>query len=137
MAVRPDLAVQDTEPDMVAVADSYDGYDAKAAQQLREDQCVAIEALRMGGPNLYALGQSSLVLPPDQLHVKLKRDMFDDKTPLHAARNADSALTDQWIDKIQKQGYAWSSAAGLDSYPNAPRDPGKIFEKTGLGPWLD
>ncbi|WP_245727463.1 ricin-type beta-trefoil lectin domain protein [Streptomyces vietnamensis] len=137
VAVRPDLAVQNTEPEMAAVADSYDGYDVKAAQQLREDQCVAIEALRMGGPNLYALGQSSLVLPPDQLHVKLKRDMFDDKTPLHAARNADSALTDQWIDKIQKQGYAWSSAAGLDSYPNAPRDPGKIFEKTGLGPWLD
>ncbi|MFF7439063.1 ricin-type beta-trefoil lectin domain protein [Streptomyces sp. NPDC008122] len=137
VAVRPDLAVQDVRPDLAAVADSYDGYDAKAAQQLREDQCVATEALRMGGPNLSALAQGALLLPPDQLHAKLKRDLFDDKTPLHAARNADSALTDQWIDKVQKQGYAWSSAASLDSYPNAPRDPGKIFEETGLRSWLD
>ncbi|WP_369143111.1 ricin-type beta-trefoil lectin domain protein [Streptomyces sp. R44] len=137
VAVRPDLAVPGAEPDMAAVADSYDGYDAKAAQQLREDQCLGTEALRMGGPNVFALAQSSLVLPPDQLHKKLERDIFSgNMTPLREAANADQALTEQWLDKVQKQGYAWSSAASLDSYPNAPRDPDKIFEKTGLRPWL-
>nr|WP_256341436.1 ricin-type beta-trefoil lectin domain protein [Streptomyces sp. TLI_105] len=137
VAVRPDLVVQDTEPDMAAVADSYDGYDVKAAEQLREDQCLGTEALRMGGPNIFALAQSSLMLPPDQLHKKFARNIFSsDMTPLREAANADQALTEQWLDKVQKQGYAWSSAASLESYPNAPRDPDKIFEKTGLRPWL-
>ncbi|MGW8599927.1 ricin-type beta-trefoil lectin domain protein [Streptomyces sp. NPDC055893] len=138
VAVRPDMAVQNTEPDMTAVADSYDGYDVKAAQQLREDQCLGTEALRMGGPNVSTLAQSSLVLPPDQLHKKLERDIFSgNMTPLREAANADQALTELWLDKVQRQGYAWSSAASLDSYPNAPRDPDKIFEKTGLSPWLN
>ncbi|XIE79548.1 hypothetical protein AB6O49_19130 [Streptomyces sp. SBR177] len=57
--------------------------------------------------------------------------------PLHEARNADSAHTDAWVDKVKKQGYAWSSTvSGLEFYPNAPRDPDKIFEQTGLLPWL-
>ncbi|MFI8372187.1 ricin-type beta-trefoil lectin domain protein [Streptomyces sp. NPDC085466] len=129
--------MRDTEADMTAVADSYDGYDAKAAQQLREDQCLGTEALRMGGPNVFALAQSALALPPDQLHKKLERNIFSgNMTPLREAANADQALTEQWLDKVQKQGYAWSGAASLDPYPNAPRDPDKIFEKTGLRPWL-
>jgi hypothetical protein len=33
---------------MAAVGDSYDGYDAKAAERLREDPCLAGEALRTG-----------------------------------------------------------------------------------------
>ncbi|MFI9207085.1 ricin-type beta-trefoil lectin domain protein [Streptomyces sp. NPDC053253] len=135
VGVRPDLAVQNAAP-VAAVADSYDGYDAKAAQQLREDQCMGTEALRMGGPNLHALAQNALTLPPDQLHTKLVRDMYNDKTPLHAAWNADRALTDQWLEKVRNQGYAWKSAAGLDSYPNAPKNPDEIFDRTGLLPWL-
>ncbi|MHA4777796.1 ricin-type beta-trefoil lectin domain protein [Streptomyces sp. MSC1_001] len=141
LAVPPALAAQNaarsTAPNLAPTADSYDGYDAKAAQQLREDQCMATEGLRMGGPHLQALAQNALVLPPDQLHVQLKRDMLDDKTPLHAAWNQDRTLTDQWLDKVRKQGYAWSGAtSGLESYPNAPKDPDKIFDRTGLLPWL-
>ncbi|WP_411111870.1 ricin-type beta-trefoil lectin domain protein [Streptomyces sp. c-19] len=141
LAVPPALAAQNAAqsaaPNLAPMADSYDGYDAKAAQQLREDQCMATEALRMGGPNLHALAQSALVLPPDQLHAQLKRDMMDDKTPLHAAWNQDRALTDEWLEKVRKQGYAWSSAtSGLESYPNAPKDPDEIFDRTGLLPWL-
>ncbi|MFE5712513.1 ricin-type beta-trefoil lectin domain protein [Streptomyces sp. NPDC056501] len=135
VAVRPDLAVQNTES-VAAVADSYDGYDTKAAQQLREDQCMGTEALRMGGPNLHALAQNALTLPADQLHTQLVRDMYNDKTPLHAAWNADRALTDQWLEKVRNQGYAWNSAANLDSYLNAPKDPDEIFDRTGLLPWL-
>ncbi|MGW1932077.1 RICIN domain-containing protein [Streptomyces sp. NPDC001919] len=134
-AVRPEPALQNAQT-AAATADSYDGYDVKAAERLREDQCMGTEALRMGGPNLYALAQNALTLPPDQLHTKLVRNMYDDKTPLHAAWNADRALTDQWLDKVQKQGNAWNSAASLDSYPNAPRDADEIFDKTGLLPWL-
>ncbi|WMX45810.1 hypothetical protein RGF97_14405 [Streptomyces roseicoloratus] len=36
------------------------------------------------------------------------------------------AITDQWIDKVNKQGYAWTSTvSGLESYPGAPTDANK------------
>ncbi|RSS41227.1 virulence factor [Streptomyces sp. WAC08241] len=131
LAVRPDLAVPDAVP-AAATADSYDGYDAKAAQQLREDQCLAVDSLRRAGPNVFALAQSSLALPPDQMHKQLERNIFSDKvTPLREAANADQLLQDQWSDKLQKQKYAWNSAASLDSYPNQPQDVGKVFEQSG------
>ncbi|KUN89153.1 hypothetical protein AQJ64_00245 [Streptomyces griseoruber] len=43
LAVHPG---QDTAQPVVAASDSYDGFDTKAAEQLREDQCVAADALR-------------------------------------------------------------------------------------------
>ncbi|MEV7670167.1 ricin-type beta-trefoil lectin domain protein [Streptomyces sp. NPDC088752] len=135
LGVRPGPALPDALP-AAATGDSYDGYDAKAAQQLREDQCVGVDALRTGGPNMFALAQNALLLPPDQMHKQFERDLFNDKTPLHAARNADVTLTDEALEKVRKQGYAWSSAANLESYPNAPKDPGGIFDRTGLSPWL-
>ncbi|UYQ61940.1 ricin-type beta-trefoil lectin domain protein [Streptomyces peucetius] len=137
LAVQPGQSGGDAEPRMATVGDSYDGYDAKAAERLREDQCLAGEALRTGGPSMFALAQEAIALPPDQLHKKLERDIFSDKTPLHTAYRADSARTDQWVDKVQKQGYAWSSAtSGLESYPGEPRDANKIYDRIGLLPWL-
>ncbi|MGW0029721.1 ricin-type beta-trefoil lectin domain protein [Streptomyces sp. NPDC003314] len=97
---------------------------------------MGVEALRVGGPTMYALAQSALVLPPAELHKKLERDMYNDKTPLHAAWNADGDIRDQLLDKVQKQGYAWNTAASLESYPNEPQDPDEIFDRTGLVPWL-
>ncbi|MFJ6247818.1 MULTISPECIES: ricin-type beta-trefoil lectin domain protein [unclassified Streptomyces] len=95
-----------------------------------------MEALRTGGPNLHALAQSALLLPPDQMHKQFERDLFNDKTPLHVAREADVTLTSQALEKVRQQGHAWSSAASLESYPNEPKDPEKVFERTGLEPWL-
>lgn len=137
LAVQPELLGRVAGDRMAPVVDSYDGYDTKAAEQLREDQCLAGEALRKGGPSMYTLAQEAITLPPDQLHKKLERNMFNDKTPLHQAYRADSDSKDQWVDKVQKQGYAWSAATGgLESYPGAPRDAGKIFDQIGLLPWL-
>jgi hypothetical protein len=137
LAVQPGPPARSAELPVDLVADSYDGYDAKAAERLREDQCLAGEALRTGGPSMYALAQEAIALPPDQLHEKLERDIFSDKTPLHQAYRADSASKDQWVDKVQKQGYAWSSAtSGLESYPGEPRDANEIYDRTGLLPWL-
>ncbi|MFE7778998.1 ricin-type beta-trefoil lectin domain protein [Streptomyces sp. NPDC057445] len=137
VAVQPGALSQDAGERMAPVADSYDGYDTKAAERLREDQCVAAEALRKGGPEVFALAQNAMTLPPDQLHQKLERNIFSDQTPLHLANKTDSASTDQWLDKVSKQGTAWSGAvSGLESYPGAPRDANKIYDKTGLLPWL-
>ncbi|MFP1626614.1 RICIN domain-containing protein [Streptomyces sp. 5K101] len=137
LAVQPSLLGRDAEPRMAPAGDSYEGYDAKAAERLREDQCLAGEAMRRGGPSMFALAQEAIALPPDQLHEKLERDIFNDKTPLHQAYRADSDSKDQWVDKVQKQGYAWSSAtSGLESYPGEPRDANKIYDRIGLLPWL-
>ncbi|MER7107442.1 RICIN domain-containing protein, partial [Streptomyces sp. NPDC000229] len=137
LAVRPDLANRDAEPPMATVGDSYDGHNTKVAEQLREDQCVAAEALSKGGPNVFALAHEAMTLPPDQLHKKLERDVFSDKTPLHLAYKADGEGKDQWVDKVNKQGQAWTGAtSGLESYPDAPSGANEIFWKIGLLPWL-
>ncbi|WP_234439735.1 ricin-type beta-trefoil lectin domain protein [Streptomyces bicolor] len=137
LAVQPGQLGRDAVQPVGATSDSYDGFDTKAAEQLREDQCVAAGALRKGGPNLFALAQNALGLPPDQLHQKVKRDLFDNKTPLHQAYDADSASSDQWVKKANDQERAWSSAvSGLSSYPDEPRGENEIYDKIGLMPWL-
>ena len=137
LAVQPDQSARYTPDDAVPVADSYDGYDTKAAEQLREDQCVAVDALRKGGPNLFALAQNAIGLPADQLHQKVKRDLADNNSPLHQASYADSAGSDQSVKKANDQENAWTSTvSGLTSYPDAPRGANEIYDKTGLLPWL-
>ncbi|MFI7020808.1 ricin-type beta-trefoil lectin domain protein [Streptomyces sp. NPDC050164] len=129
-------AEQRTAP-VAAAGDSYDGFDTKAAEQLREDQCVAVDALRKGGPNLFGLAQNSIGLPPDQLHQKLKRDLTDNNSPLHQASYADSASSDQWLKKANDQELAFAKTVmGLSSYPDEPPGEFEVFDKTGLVPWL-
>lgn len=136
-AVQPGGLDRSAGARMAPMADSYDGYDTEAAERLREDQCVAAEALRKGGPGVYALAQNAMTLPPDQLHQKLERNIFSDQTPLHLANKADSESENQWVEKVQKQGYAWSSAtSGLESYPGKPQDATKIYDRIGLLSWL-
>ncbi|WP_438297180.1 ricin-type beta-trefoil lectin domain protein [Streptomyces sp. HUAS TT7] len=104
---------------------------------MRADQCVAGDALRLGGPNLYALGQDAIGLPPDQLHQKVYKDLMSDKTPLHDAYRSDNSSTDQWVKKVTDQEHSFSAAMGnLDPPPGPRRGMGPVFEKTGLLPWL-
>ncbi|MFF4573684.1 ricin-type beta-trefoil lectin domain protein [Streptomyces sp. NPDC001410] len=98
---------------------------------------MAVDALRKGGPNLFALAQGAVGLPSDQLHQKLNRDLNDVKTPLHQAFDADEANSGQWQKKVEDQGQAWSNAvSGLDAYPGAPQGANKIYDKIGLLPWI-
>jgi hypothetical protein len=137
LAVQPGQLGRDAGQRTAAASDSYDGFDTKAAEQLREDQCVAADALRKGGPSLFALAQDAIGLPPDQMHQKLRRDLNDGNTPLHQASKADSASSDQWVKKVNDQELAFSRAVtGLSSYPGEPRGAFEIYDQTGLLPWL-
>ncbi len=137
LAVQPGLLGRDATQPVAATGDSYDGFDSKAAEQLREDQCVAAYGLRKGGPNLFALAQNAVGLPADQLHQKLRRDLADSTTPLHQAFSADSASVKQWDDKMFAQEFALTNAvSGLSSYPGEPDDEFKIYERTGLQQWV-
>ncbi|WP_020122612.1 RICIN domain-containing protein [Streptomyces canus] len=135
-AVQPASAIGQ-DPRTSAVADSYDGFDAKAAEQLRGDQCVGVDALRKGGPNLFALAQGAIGLPPDQLHQKLNRDLYDTKDPLHTAFSADEDNSSQWQNKVLDQGHAFTTAVtGLRDYPGAPQGATEIYDRIGLLPWI-
>ncbi|NEC85157.1 virulence factor [Streptomyces sp. SID12501] len=137
MVVQPGLLGRDATQPVAATGDSYDGFDSKAAEQLRDDQCVAAYGLRKGGPNLFALAQNAVGLPADQLHQKLRRDLSDANSPLHQAFGADSAGTDQWVKKVDDQELAFVNAvSGLTSYPGEPRGKFEILDQTGLLPWL-
>jgi hypothetical protein len=137
LAVQPGLLGRDATQPVAATGDSYDGFDSKAAEQLREDQCVAAYGLRKGGPNLFALAQNAVGLPADQLHQKLRRDLADSTTPLHQAFSADSDNSAQWVKKVDDQELAFASTvSGLTSYPGEPRGKFEILDQTGLLPWL-
>ncbi|MEU3505476.1 ricin-type beta-trefoil lectin domain protein, partial [Streptomyces hundungensis] len=142
LAVAAGLAIQPGtldlgRDDVRLVADSYDGYDTSAAEQLREDQCVAGLALRKGGSSTFALALGALGSPPDQLHQKLRRDIMDDKTPLVQAWNADRDSSDQWLKKVSDEENAWpNSVTNLAYFPGVSSGVGSIFDRTGLRPWL-
>ena len=64
LAARPDLLSRSTA-DGSPVADSYDGFDAKGAEQLRQDQCLLAGVLRQGGPTMFGIAQDGLNQAPD------------------------------------------------------------------------
>ncbi|MEU8590411.1 ricin-type beta-trefoil lectin domain protein [Streptomyces sp. NPDC048664] len=136
LAVLAGLAVQPAASPLPAapVADSYDGYDAKGAEQLRLDQCLMADGLRRGGPNLYSLAGSSLPLPPDQLHQKADRTYGTG--PFAQAWAKDDDDSDAWVKKTEDTELSWQNAiSGLSFLPGAPKSE-KIYDKTGMLPWL-
>ncbi|KQW12834.1 ricin-type beta-trefoil lectin domain protein [Streptomyces sp. Root369] len=97
VAVQPDLISRYAADDMASVADvgdSYDGFDAEAAEQLREDQCRLGEVLRMGGPAMFGVAQDGLNQTPDKLHAAANREYWND-TPLATAYELDRNAADK------------------------------------------
>jgi hypothetical protein len=132
-AVHPASAAG-RDPSTSPVADSYDGFDAKAAEQLRFDQCLMADGLRRGGPNLYGLASTSVSLPADQLHQKADRSYGTGAYAL--AWEKDSDDSDAWVKKTEDTRLSWGNAvSGLEDYPGFP-DGENFFDTTGLLPWL-
>jgi hypothetical protein len=133
IAVHPEPTA-DRDPRTSPVADSYDGFDTKAAEQLRLDQCLMADGLRRGGPNLYSLANTSLPLPADQLHQKADRTYGTGA--FAQAWQKDSDDSDAWVKKAQDTDLSFKNTiSGLDDYPGSPKAE-KIFDKTGMLPWL-
>ncbi|MGW6974298.1 hypothetical protein, partial [Streptomyces sp. NPDC054952] len=63
---------------------SYDWYDDTTAEQLRQDQCLMAEVLRLGGPAMAGTAQDGLNQPADKLRVLANRQHWQD-TPLSQA----------------------------------------------------
>ncbi|MFD5596191.1 ricin-type beta-trefoil lectin domain protein [Streptomyces griseorubiginosus] len=150
VAVQPDLISRYAADDMAPAADvgdSYDGFDAKAAEQLRQDQCLLGEALRMGGPAMFGVAQDGLNQTPDKLHTAANRSYWE-TTPLSTAFKQDrdaantegSALYDH-IRDFQISGlptpsgfksvadFEWPPGTSGDDRPN-------FFQQTGISKWI-
>ncbi|MFF0016208.1 RICIN domain-containing protein [Streptomyces sp. NPDC005374] len=133
LVVHPEPTT-DRDPRTSPVADSYDGFDTKAAEQLRLDQCLMADGLRRGGPNLYGLATASLPLPSDQLHQKADRTYGTGAFAQAWQKDGDDS--DAWVKKVRDTDSSWrNTVSGLDSYPGSPKDE-RIFDETGMLPWL-
>ncbi|MFF4018365.1 RICIN domain-containing protein [Streptomyces sp. NPDC001843] len=135
LAVQPGSVRSNTEP----VDDSYNWYQDTAAEQLRQDQCLMAEVLRLGGPSMAATAKDGLNQPPDKLHVLANRQHWE-QTPLATAFETDKDEARKEIDALSALEDGWDKPlAGLD--PPAgylwPSDGGTSFYgQTGLKQWV-
>ncbi|MFJ6387694.1 ricin-type beta-trefoil lectin domain protein [Streptomyces sp. NPDC091972] len=153
VAVQPDLISRYAAEDMAAAAatsdsgDSYEGFDAKAAEQLRQDQCLLGETLRMGGPAMFGVAQDGLNQPPDKLHAAANRSYWE-TTPLSTAfkQDRDAAnkqgtelhdhLRDFQISGLSQPG-GFQSKADFEWPPGTSGDPRPdFFEQSGISTWI-
>lgn len=146
LAVRPELLDlgRGTEP----ASDAYDWYTDTSAEQLRQDQCLMTDVLRLGGPSMAKTAQGGLNQTPDRLRVLADRQYWQ-KTPLATAYTADRDAAGKELDTLGARPAAWqkplsglTSPAGFTEAdfqwpPGSPGD-GKddFYGQTGLSPWV-
>ncbi|MEV6795790.1 RICIN domain-containing protein [Streptomyces sp. NPDC051320] len=149
LAVRPDVLDRFDGADAVPAGDSYGWYTDTAAEQLRQDQCLVADVLRLGGPSMARTAQDGLNQPADKLHVLADRQYWE-KTPLAAAYTADRDAAGKQLDALNSRLGVWqkplaglpapagfSSDADFHWPPGSPGD-GKddFYSQTGLSQWV-
>ncbi|EFL32711.1 predicted protein [Streptomyces viridochromogenes DSM 40736] len=149
LAVQPDVLDRLTDTGAAAPANGSDDWsDDTAAEQLRQDQCLMAEVLRLGGPSMTATAQDGLNQPPDKLHALADRKYWED-TQLAVAYQRDRdaakkeldaayALRDEWskpLDGLETPG--GFTVTGFHWPPGGPGDEEKDFHsQTGLTQWI-
>ncbi|MFJ5140345.1 RICIN domain-containing protein [Streptomyces sp. NPDC088707] len=143
LAVQPGLP---TSPRMDAVGNDYDWYTDTAAEQLRQDQCLMAEVLRMGGPAMAAVAQGGLDLSPEALRTAADRKYWEN-TPLAAAFDKDRAAADKELADIyalreswKKPVYGLTTVAGINDatfhWPPGVGGGEDFHTQTGLTKWI-
>ncbi|QOV35461.1 RICIN domain-containing protein [Streptomyces ferrugineus] len=148
LAVQPDLADRLSEDRTALAGDSYDWFEDTAAEQLRQDQCLMADVLRLGGPAMAATAQDGLNQPPDKLHALANRQLWEE-TPLAVAYEKDKDAADKELDAIHARREGWQKPLdGLETPggftvadfhwpPGSPGDGKKDFySQTGLTKWI-
>ncbi|MFH8473536.1 RICIN domain-containing protein [Streptomyces sp. NPDC018000] len=148
MALLAGVGVSDgyTAPQTELAAD-YDWYEDTAAEQLRQDQCLMSDVLRLGGPAMAATAKDGLNQSPERLRELANRDYWED-TPLATAYKSDQdaalaeldrldALHDSWkIYGLETPG-GFGSVADFEWPPGTSGDDGEDFHsQTGLTAWI-
>ncbi|MFD3660549.1 RICIN domain-containing protein [Streptomyces sp. NPDC058659] len=148
LAVLGGLAVQPgaVTPRMATVGNDYDWYDETAAEELRQDQCLMADVLRVGGPAMAAVAQGGLDLPPEGLHTAADRKYWED-TPLATAFTKDKAAADKELADIyalreswKKPVYGLTTPAGINNatfhWPPGVSEGEDFHTQTGLTKWI-
>ncbi|WP_455569108.1 RICIN domain-containing protein [Streptomyces echinatus] len=144
LAVQPGSIRLNAEP----VSDSDPWYEDTAAEQLRQDQCLMSEVLRLGGSSMAAIARDGLNQPADKLHVAANRDHWE-QTPLAGAYKTDRDAAGKQLDDLAALRTGWQkpldglntpvgiSDADFHWPPGSPGDGKQSFyEQTGLSSWV-
>ncbi|MFE1754472.1 ricin-type beta-trefoil lectin domain protein [Streptomyces anandii] len=146
LAVRPDLL--DLGRDADPASDSYDWYENTKAEQLRQDQCLMADVLRLGGSSMTATAQDGLNQPPEKLHDLANREHWQ-QTPLAQAYAKDRDAASKELDALATLRGGWAkpldglatpagfTVADFHWPPGSPGD-GKqdFYSQTGLAGWV-
>ncbi|MEU6220060.1 ricin-type beta-trefoil lectin domain protein [Streptomyces sp. NPDC047022] len=118
-------------------------YDATAAQQIRQDQCLLSTVLRTGGPTMKQVAAKGLDSDTTALHSAAAADYWD-TTPLSTAYKTDNDATSKLMDSLSQRHLTWQAPLSGLAVPGgfksdadfhwAP-DP-DFFQSVGVGPWL-
>ncbi|MDG9707788.1 ricin-type beta-trefoil lectin domain protein [Streptomyces sp. DH10] len=150
VAVQPDVLDRLSGTEAAAPAsDSSDWSDDTAAEQLRQDQCLMVDVLRLGGPSMAATAQDGLNQPPDKLHALANPEHWED-TPLAVAYQRDKDAAWKELDALNSRLGEWGKPldgleqpGGFDSLADWRDPPGSIgsdeddfYTQTGLTSWV-
>jgi hypothetical protein len=140
LAAQPGSVRPDTEP----VADSYPWYQSTAAEQLRQDQCLMADVLRLGGPSMATTAKDGLNQPADKLRVLADREHWE-KTPLAVAFQKDRDAASKEMDDLAAQRESWKKPLdGLVTpvgftevaFHWPPDGDQSFYNQTGLSKWV-
>lgn len=141
VAVQPGLLDRPTAP----AGNSHDWFEETAAEELRQDQCLMGDVLRLGGPSMAAGAQNGLNQPQEELHVLANRQHWED-TPLAQAYKSDKDTASKEMDGLNELWNTWKKPlAGLEGPPIADfheppggpgDDRGTFYQQTGLSKWV-
>ncbi|WP_159064003.1 ricin-type beta-trefoil lectin domain protein [Streptomyces canus] len=148
IAVGSGPVVQNIGQDAVPASDSYPWYQDTAAEQLRQDQCLMADVLRLGGTSMATTAQDALNQPQDKLHTLADRAHWE-QTPLAAAYQKDRDLSARELDSINALRDAWkvpveglTTPAGFTEtgfhWPPGTSNDGQqsFYGQTGLAAWI-
>ncbi|WP_328759275.1 RICIN domain-containing protein [Streptomyces sp. NBC_00271] len=145
LAIQPDLLGRGADADPAGA--SYDWNVDTAAEQLRQDQCLMADVLRLGGPSMATTAQDGLNQPADKLHTLADRKSWE-RTPLATAYQTDRDTAGKELDALHALRTGWqkpldglTNPAGFTETdfhwpPGSPGD-GKedFYGQTGLTKW--
>lgn len=137
-----------TGRDAASASDSYPWYEDTAAEQLRQDQCLMSDVLRLGGTSMATTAQGALNQSQATLHTLADRAHWQ-QTPLGTAYDKDrdlsageltaiSALRDAWKVPVEglttpagftETGFHWPPGTNSDGQEN-------FYGQAGLTKWI-
>ncbi|WP_338673041.1 ricin-type beta-trefoil lectin domain protein [Streptomyces sp. SCSIO 30461] len=148
LAVQPDLVTGDARGRLALAGEADDWFEETPAEELRQDQCLMSDVLRIGGKAMSAVAQDGLNQSQDKLH-ELADPEYWKSTPLSqaykkdrdAAAKDDAALEALWHTwKKPLEGLTEPPIAQFDEPPGGPGpldDEGDFYYQTGLSKWID